>query len=190
MSVLINSQRNFWSPEEGAPGYLLPVWLLALNIRHPSQCNNDTISLFTFDDNFTGWQRKTFSDNLFKITNTGTLICCRPVISKGCGPIMMTVQLISAETVAKEQFFYHVGISRSDAFLSKIHPLAILPPTHPFEFISTFVPFPSLLPPIYFSSNNHQTSSHKSYQHNPLSLTGGGLEHVQVCYNTLLTVWK
>ena len=59
---------------------------------------------------------------------------------------------------AEEQllFFFQVGIFRSDPFVS--------PSTHQFEFISTFAPFP-ILPrrPIYFSSNNHQTSSHKSY---------------------------
>ena len=35
------------------------------------------------------------------------------------------------------------------------------------------MPFPSLPTPIYFSSNNHQTSSHKSNLHSPSSLTGG-----------------
>ena len=53
-------------------------------------------------------------------------------------------------------YLFQVGIFRSDPFVS--------PSTHQFEFISTFAPFP-ILPrrPIYFSSNNHQTSSHKSY---------------------------
>ena len=57
-------------------------------------------------------------------------------------------------------YLFQVGIFRSDPFVS--------PSTHQFEFISTFAPFP-ILPrrPIYFSSNNHQTSSHKSYLPTP-----------------------